>query len=208
MSTIKIANAITKRLFRSALTDCLNQIEDFVVFEEDIDNLEKFHHIDIVIFDDNIFDLLNVKHIANWKKLNAHLQIMLIFNEENMVYLQQVIKHGVSGFIHSNCSVAELETSIRTLHKNHRYIAPEISNHLLFDNQQTGFLSLTSREMQILKMVTMDGMALVQIAKTLQLSPKTITAHKANIMTKLSCKNNVDLIHQARTYFKSFGSNQ
>jgi DNA-binding CsgD family transcriptional regulator len=51
-------------------------------------------------------------------------------------------------------------------------------------------------------MITQSGMSLVEIAKNLKVSPKTVTSHKSNIMTKLNAKSNLDLIRKAQNILK------
>ena len=56
--------------------------------------------------------------------------------------------------------------------------------------------ALTPRELQVLKLVA-SGVPLVQVAESLNLSPKTISAHKRNLMIRLGIANNADLIRYA-----------
>jgi DNA-binding NarL/FixJ family response regulator len=91
---------------------------------------------------------------------------------------------------------------VTTIKKNGRYISPDLANSLIFEEEATGSSSLTSREIQILRMITQSGMSLVEIAKNLKVSPKTVTSHKSNIMTKLNAKSNLDLIRKAQNILK------
>jgi DNA-binding CsgD family transcriptional regulator len=56
--------------------------------------------------------------------------------------------------------------------------------------------TLTNRQKQILILVT-KGMTSKQIAKQLALSPKTVDAHRANIMDRLKIDNIAGLIKYA-----------
>ena len=210
MSDIKITNGLSNKLFRSMLTDSLNKISDFQVVEppskfEEIVKFFQYNHNDIIILDEKNISLGIDEKL---KKLLTNSKILFLFTDQNIVYIQHLLKCGINGFIHSNCSMSELEHCIRVLNKNHRYVTSELADSIIFDNKQSGFSSLTDREIQILKMLTLEGMALVHIAKTLKLSPKTITAHKANIMNKLASKNNAHLINQASSYFGKFSATE
>jgi DNA-binding NarL/FixJ family response regulator len=55
---------------------------------------------------------------------------------------------------------------------------------------------LSPREWQVLRLIA-RGLPLAQIAEQLHLSPKTVTTHKAHLMSKLGIANNADLIRYA-----------
>jgi DNA-binding CsgD family transcriptional regulator len=46
-------------------------------------------------------------------------------------------------------------------------------------------------------MITQEGLSLVEIAKRIGVSPKTVTSHKTNIMTKLGVESNLDLLRES-----------
>ena len=56
-----------------------------------------------------------------------------------------------------------------------------------------GLVSLTGREQQVLKHIW-DGLKNREIGKELRISPKTVEAHRANMMKKLRATNAAQLL--------------
>ena len=58
---------------------------------------------------------------------------------------------------------------------------------------------LTERERQVLHLIT-EGNSNKEIALELGISPKTVSVHRTNIMSKLNVQNTVELIRFATTH--------
>jgi DNA-binding NarL/FixJ family response regulator len=56
--------------------------------------------------------------------------------------------------------------------------------------------NLTPREREVLKAIV-EGSSNKEIGRDLRLSPRTVEAHRAHIMTKLGAKNAADLVRIA-----------
>jgi len=64
---------------------------------------------------------------------------------------------------------------------------------LIFEGQETGKKSLTSREREVLKLLV-EGKTVRSAAGVLGLSVKTVDAHKFNLMRKLGIHNKAELV--------------
>lgn len=53
---------------------------------------------------------------------------------------------------------------------------------------------VTKRELQIIKLIAKEGLTSAQMAEELNLSARTIDAHRANVMTKLDANSTGHLI--------------
>ncbi len=204
---IKIIVADDHSLYRTGLIRMLNTIPDFIVIGEAADgdqalSLSKQLEADIVTLDLNMPGLSDMSLIKELKKIKPDMRILIVSMHDEGFLVKQTLKNGANGYITKNCTADELENIIKTIKRQGRYIAPDLANSLIFEEDSIGSSSLTSREIQILRMITQSGMSLVEIAKNLKLSPKTVTSHKANIMAKLNAKSNLDLIRKAQNILK------
>jgi two-component system response regulator DctR len=57
-------------------------------------------------------------------------------------------------------------------------------------------MPLTDREREILEQVV-QGFTTKEIARTLQLSPRTVEVHRGHILHKLGARNTADLVRKA-----------
>jgi two-component system, NarL family, response regulator NreC len=118
-------------------------------------------------------------------------------------YLVQSMDLGASGYLLKDAPAEELLTAIRSVCGGGRYLSPRMTNLLVDDfrhrvktGQQSRSATLTSREREVLKMLA-EGQSVKEIATDLNLSVKTIEAHKFNLMRKLDIHNKAQLVHYA-----------
>ena len=60
-------------------------------------------------------------------------------------------------------------------------------------NEKDNFWNLTSREAEIVRLI-IDGSSTTEVAKQLDLSPRTIETHKRNMFLKCRVNSSVELI--------------
>jgi two-component system response regulator NreC len=97
-----------------------------------------------------------------------------------------------------------LVSAIGEVHRGGSYLSPRMLSHLVDDfrtrvrsnTRQPRFNTLTRRELEILKFLA-EGNSVKEVACTLNLSVKTIEAHKFNLMRKLDIHNKAHLVQYA-----------
>lgn len=110
---------------------------------------------------------------------------------------QRLFKAGVMGYLVKTEAADELCNAVRTVASGGKYVSPSIAEELAQDGSaQTRIEDLSKRELQIF-MLLAEGLPAVEIAEKTKLSPKTVHAHRANILRKLNLKNNSDLVRFA-----------
>jgi two-component system, LuxR family, response regulator TtrR len=120
--------------------------------------------------------------------INRGLKIPIVFitGHGDVPMAVNVLKKGAIDFIQKPFN----NTTIKSLVEHIYEIAPAY-----FENQQKSLIlmSLSSRERQVLKSIA-SGKLNKQIASDLNLSIKTVEAHRANIMKKLEATGVADLV--------------
>ena len=94
--------------------------------------------------------------------------------------------------------------AIREVHRGGSYLSPRMLSQLVDDfrsriksaNRLPRFATLTTREREVLKMLA-EGNSVKEIACDLNLSVKTVEAHKFNLMRKLDIHNKAQLVQYA-----------
>lgn len=124
--------------------------------------------------------------------------ILVVSGLESSPYPQRAVQAGAQGYVSKRNASSELEQAVIKVARGDTFYSSTIS-HLLDakESDDTHKLSqLTGREVEIFSMLA-EGMTVNAIAEMVHLSPKTIHAHRANLLRKLDLSSNSDIIHLA-----------
>jgi len=120
-------------------------------------------------------------------------------------YLQQLLRAGAAGYVLKQSPVAELMHAIRAVAAGGRYLDPAVAGKVMsgFAGKwsrpsvgEAGPPGLSPRETEVLRLLAW-GHSNKDIAARLDLSVKTVEAHKAHAMQKLDMKSRVDIVRFA-----------
>jgi DNA-binding NarL/FixJ family response regulator len=123
--------------------------------------------------------------------------IVSMFGDDDYYY--KMIENGVKGFVLKSSGINELETAIKEVMNGESYFSKEILRKIIqnIGNKKTTKIIekeiFTEREIDVLKQIYL-GNTTEEIAQHLNISPKTVKTHRANLLEKTACKNTVSLI--------------
>jgi DNA-binding NarL/FixJ family response regulator len=190
-------------LFRVGLVRMLNSFPGIQVVAEAADGnqvLDTIEHVeaDLLVLDLTMPGANGTSLLEAVRRAMPALPVLVLSMHDEATLVRQVLRSGASGYITKNADPEVLQAAILTVARGERYLAPSIANVLAFDFEPEPGAdpigTLSQRERQVLRMMVGEGLSLVQIAEKLDLSPKTVTTHKANIMVKLGVSTNADLM--------------
>jgi DNA-binding NarL/FixJ family response regulator len=122
------------------------------------------------------------------------------FEDDTIV---DALRGGASAYIFKGDSLGELTTAIRAVSKGNNYLSPKASSmlvHKLLEEpgarQNLSVDMLSTRELEVLQL-TSEGKTSREIGELLNISPKTVDNHKANIMKKLDLHDVPSLVRFA-----------
>lgn len=132
------------------------------------------------------------------KKLSPTTEILILTMHEDRDYIYQAFKNGCRGYILKSDSAVELQKAIRTVAAGKTYLSPDIATDFIDDlitriDVKKKTFNLSSREQEVCGNL-IQGYSTEKIAQHLQISPKTVRVHIANVMKKFNCKTRSDLI--------------
>jgi DNA-binding NarL/FixJ family response regulator len=112
----------------------------------------------------------------------------------------EALRAGAVGYLLKSCSVSELTTAIWQVLQGRSYVTPMIGQRVIpfatNSQPQSGVLTLTSRQQQVLQLIA-RGHTAKEIAAALNLSVKTAVFHKTGIMDKLGLRTTAELTRYA-----------
>ncbi|MDO8208750.1 MAG: response regulator transcription factor [Gallionella sp.] len=124
---------------------------------------------------------------------------MLVFSMHNDAQVaSRAIKAGASGFIAKDSDPEILLDAIRRVGGGGKYIDPVLAEQMAFDallpEQRAPHALLSSREFEVFSLLV-AGKRVNEIADQLNISNKTVSTHKLNLMVKMKLGSTADLVH-------------
>jgi DNA-binding NarL/FixJ family response regulator len=158
---------------------------------------------DVLVMDISMPNLNGLKATKRLMGKHPRAKILTLTRHTDDGYLRQLISAGASGYVLKQSAPSELINAIRTVGKGNSFLDPSLTQKVLggyasktesLRGENRGDLS--TRESEVIKLIAF-GYSNKEIATRLNLSVKTIEAHKANAMRKLGINSRIDIVKYA-----------
>ncbi len=156
--------------------------------------------VNFVITDINLPGMSGIALSKKIKELHPSIKILVLsmFNEKSKV--NEMINHGVNGYILKNTGKKELLEAIGKIWNGGLFFSDEIIETLMkasaSEDKPVDEINLTKREIEIVKMISTE-LTNGEIAEKLFLSERTVETHRKNIFKKTGSKSVVGLMNYA-----------
>lgn len=191
-------------IVREGIKKILALSSDIKVLAEAVDGSEVMQQLtERADFDLLLLDLTmpGVTGMALISKVKAEFpgMPMLVFSMHNEAQVaSRAIKAGASGFISKDSDPEIMLDAIRRVAGGGKYIDPVLAEQLAFDaiipEQRAPHALLSVREFEVFGLLV-AGKRVNDIAAQLNISNKTVSTHKLNLMVKMKMGSTADLIH-------------
>jgi len=152
---------------------------------------------DLLLLDLTMPGVVGTSLISQVKASFPQLPILVFSMHNDAQVASRAIKAGASGFVAKDSDPEVLLDAIRRVAGGGKYIDQSIAEQLAFDSllpdQRAPHAMLSSREFEVFSLVVM-GKRINDIAEILNISNKTVSTHKLNLMVKMKLTNTADLI--------------
>jgi len=115
------------------------------------------------------------------------VRVLILTMHDDQEYILKLMQSGASGYVLKNVSSEELIKAIETVHQGSTYFSAGASQSLFSGKEnpkQRIDDLLTKREETVLKLIA-EGNSNKEIANSLNISVRTVEAHRQNIKSKL-----------------------
>ncbi|WP_313654386.1 response regulator transcription factor [Pantoea sp.] len=119
------------------------------------------------------------------------LKIIVLSPYKNTQLIRMTLEAGAKAYISRDTCEKTLSRTLSSVINDEVYIERELMN-ALFQNNSQADQELSPREIDVLRMMC-QGLNLTQIAQQMNLSNKTVSAHKLRAMEKLNVSNDCQL---------------
>lgn len=158
---------------------------------------------DLVVMDISMPNMNGLKATKKLRSVYPEIKILTLTRHTDDGYLQQLIGAGANGYVLKQSAPTDLINAIRTVGAGNAYLDPSLTRKVM-----GGYVSrtesvrgehkgdLTDRESEVLRLISF-GYSNKEIGSQLDLSVKTVEAHKANAMRKLGIASRIDIVRYA-----------
>jgi DNA-binding NarL/FixJ family response regulator len=196
-------------IVRHGIVQLLNFEKDFRVCGEAENAVAALEIIektkpDAVTVDITLQEGMNgVELIKHLHKRNPKLPILVLSMHEEQFYAERALRAGAKGYLMKQEASEKMVSALRKILKGEIYLSESMSLNLLsemLEGKSAGkkpvIHSLTDRELEIFNQIG-RGFSAKKIASELNLSVKTVEAHRENIKAKLKLSTSSALMAYA-----------
>lgn len=197
-------------ILRDGIRSLLESQEDIVVVGEAADGSEAIEYVgnllpDIVLMDISMPKTNGLEATRLIRERFPRVKVLILTQHDNREYIAPALAAGASGYVLKRSGRREMLNAIRQVHEQGAFLTSTITQEVLQEYSQASRNSkeeeqhLTDRERQVLQLIV-EGKSNKEIALYLGISPKTVSVHRTNIMSKLDVQNTVELIRVATNH--------
>ena len=158
----------------------------------------------VVIMDIKLPGQNGMETTGQLRKLVPDTRVLMLSLHTQTAIARQALQKGAMGYVTKTSPWSELTTALVEVNKGSRYICQELrdslSQELLRGEKKgEGIDALTPRELEVIALLK-RGASSREIAEALNVTAKTVEAHRYNILKKLQLKNTMALVEYIHTH--------
>lgn len=198
-STVAIVDEQT--IFREMLTEllkldgCYAVIGQFATGREALDGLEE-KRPDVVIVDLILPDMAGLECVRKLAQIHPTTRALIVTAVRKPGAVLEAFQSRVRGIVNKRAALRELREAAARVVRGGTFYCSTTSTVLREHGLQSASNVLTERESQIVRLVAL-GRSSKEIAKELDLSPKTVANHRNRIAAKLQIRDIATLTRYA-----------
>lgn len=194
-------------ILREGLHALLGYYDDVEIVGEAGNGLEAIEKVkllspDVVLMDIAMPEMNGLEATRTIRKDFPKARILILTQYEDQHYVLPLLQAGVCGYVLKRALGTDLIKAIRAVARGESFLYPSVATTVLDqlrfsrDDAADFDTGLTIREKEILRKVA-AGETSRQIARSLNISTKTVEWHRGNIMNKLDIHSVAELVSYA-----------
>ena len=195
------------KLIRDALKLYMEDDDEFEIVEEAGNGQEalillKTIKVDVAMLDISMPVMDGIVCAQEIRKLYPDIKVLALSMMNDNQFIKQMLAAGALGYILKNSGEEEIKKALRKVYAGESYYSAEVAETVMQNMMKGGIkrsnklvvdLPLTSREEEVLHLIIKEYTN-QEIADELFISPRTVDAHKRNLLEKTGSKNIAGLV--------------
>jgi DNA-binding NarL/FixJ family response regulator len=159
-------------------------------------------HPDAIVADITMPRLNGIEALEALRKEGLDIPVVFLTMHRAIEYASLALEAGAAGYVLKHAAVEELVQAVRVALDGGTFVSPTLAGELFQatrarDGEKVdAAVALTPRQRDILRLVA-DGRSAKEIAKALDISPRTVEFHKYKLRVSLGLRNSAELIQFA-----------
>ena len=159
------------------------------------------HHPQVVVLDINMPKLGGLETLERLRSGHPDVKVILLSVHGDSPFVRSAVSLGADGYVLKNGSASEVLSAVRAVVKGGSYFSPAVAREIVEQvrapkRASEPFSLLSSREREVLHLIA-DGLSAKEIASQLEISAKTVEAHRTSLMRKLGARKATELVRYA-----------
>ncbi len=198
-ATIRIALIDDHALVREGIRALLEVLPHFEVVGEAGSGAEAFElmqrtQVDILLMDVGLRDINGLELTRQLRERHPAIKVLILSMYDNQEYVSTSLAVGASGYVLKEAPSREIVAAIEAIAAGGSFYSGDIARKLVKPTPSED--ELTPREREVLLMLA-QGLNNKVMARTLQISVRTVETHRLSIRRKLAIDKPADLLKHA-----------
>jgi|WetSurMetagenome_2_1015567.scaffolds.fasta_scaffold03921_4 DNA-binding NarL/FixJ family response regulator len=208
MGKIKIVLVDDHRIIMDGISSLIMGEEDMEVVGEALNSEDLFHllstlPVNLVMLDIFLPKPVGIEILKSVVKQYPKVKVIILSGNDEENLILSAFQAGASGYLSKTVEKDELIEAIHAVTDGDQYISRSLEKNLtrnfikkaMFGDKFSHhkLTGLTSREIEIIRFLC-DGLSYKEVAGQMDISTRTVEAHKNNILEKLGLKNTIELV--------------
>jgi DNA-binding NarL/FixJ family response regulator len=159
------------------------------------------HPLELAILDIGMPKMTGLQAAEEIARHRPALPVLLLSMHRDERYVLAAMRSGAAGYVLKSGADEELVDAARAVLEGAPFVAPAGMRSIVDDvkgaaGRLSPFAPLSARETEVMKMIA-EGLSAHEIAGALNLSAKTVSRHRSNILSKLGLTDRVGITRYA-----------
>jgi DNA-binding NarL/FixJ family response regulator len=202
---IRVVIADDHGIVRSGLKLLIDRQRDMEVVAEADDGVAALEHTQaqrphVAVLDVSMPRMTGLQAAREIRSHVPDTRVLLLSMHDDERYFLEGLEAGAAGYVLKRSADTDLIGAVRTVAGGRTFLSDAAQRTLMDEWLENGSPvpddRLTPRELEVVKLIA-EAFTNRQIAKTLNLSEKTVESHRANVLSKLGMRDRVELVRYA-----------
>ena len=153
----------------------------------------------IVVMDITLPGISGIEAMKHMVAYRSDTRVLIFSMHEAAIFAKGALQAGAFGYVTKFSAPAVLVEAVLTIARGRKYLSGGIAQELALghaDMNNGASVGLSPREFEVLRMLV-QGKSVRDIARSMQLNPKSIANHQSAIKQKLGAETRIQLLRKA-----------